>query len=60
MHHSNLGGSIYVHLENRSDLNAAVDALRHLDGVEDAFSGEEASLRFNLMAGPGGRHFRAG
>ena len=49
VHHSNLGGSIYVHLENSADLNAAVDALRHLDGVEDAFSGEEAALRFHLM-----------
>ena len=49
VHHSNLGGSIYVHLENRADLNAAVDALRHLDGVEDALPGEEAALRFHLM-----------
>ena len=49
VHHSNLGGSIYVHLENWADLNAAVDALRHLDGVEDAVPGEEASLRFHLM-----------
>ena len=49
VHHSNLGGSIYVHLENRSDLNAAVDALRHLDGVENALPGEEAAVRFHLM-----------
>ena len=49
VHHSNLGGSIYVHLDNRSDLNAAVDALRHLDGVEDALPGEEAAIRFHLM-----------
>ena len=49
VHHSNLGGSIYVHLDDRSDLNSAVDALRHLDGVEDALPGEEAAVRFNLM-----------
>ena len=49
VHHSNLGGSIYVHLENRTDINAAVDALLHLDGVEDALPGEEAALRFHLM-----------
>ncbi len=49
VHHSNLGGSIYVHLENSSDLNAAVDALRGLDGVEDAVPGEEAATRFHLM-----------
>ena len=49
VHHSNLGGSIYVYLENSADLNAAVDALRHLDGVEDAVPGEEAALRYHLM-----------
>ena len=49
VHHSNLGGSIYVHLENTSDQRAALDALRSLDGVEDALPGEEAATRFRLM-----------
>ena len=49
VHHSNLGGSIYVHLDNPADANAALDALRNLDGVEDALPVEEAAQRFRLM-----------
>ena len=49
VHHSNLGGSIYVHLDNSADLNAALDALRNLDGVDGALPGEEAAQRFRLM-----------
>jgi phosphonoacetate hydrolase len=49
VHHSNLGGSIYVHLDNSADLNAALDTLRNLEGVEDAVPGEEAASRFRLM-----------
>ena len=49
VHHSNLGGSIYVHLDNSADLNAAVDSLRNLEGVDDALPVEEAALRFKLM-----------
>ena len=49
VHHSNLGGSIYVHLDDSSDLNAALDTLRNLEGVEDAIAGEEAAARFHLM-----------
>ena len=49
VHHSNLGGSIYVHLDNSTDANAALDALRNLDGVEDALPVEEAATRFHLM-----------
>ena len=49
VHHSNLGGSIYVHLDNSPDLNAALDALRNLDGVENALPVEEAAQRFRLM-----------
>ncbi len=49
VHHSNLGGSIYVHLDNASDRNAALDALRSLDGVDNALSVEEAAQRFRLM-----------
>ena len=49
VHHSNLGGSIYVHLDNSADMNAALDALRNLDGVEGALPVEEAAQRFRLM-----------
>lgn len=49
VHHSNLGGSIYVHLDNPADMNAALDALRNLDGVEGALPVEEAAQRFRLM-----------
>ena len=49
VHHSNLGGSIYVHLDNSADMNAALDALRNLDGVENALPVEEAAQRFRLM-----------
>ena len=49
VHHSNLGGSIYVHLDNPSDLNAALDTLRNVEGVEDVVAGEEAASRFHLM-----------
>ena len=49
VHHSNLGGSIYVHLDNSADLNNALDVLRGLDGVEQAVPGEEAAQLFRLM-----------
>ncbi len=49
VHHSNLGGSIYVHLDNPADQNAALDALRSLEGVDGALPCEEAALRFRLM-----------
>ncbi len=49
VHHSNLGGSIYVHLDNPSSRSAALDALRNFPGVEAAFPGEEAAQRFRLM-----------
>ena len=49
VHHSNLGGSIYVHLDKPADVNAALDVLRHLAGVEEALPGEEAARRFRLM-----------
>ena len=49
VHHSNLGGSIYVHLDDSADLNAALDTLRNLQGVDEAVPGEEAARRFRLM-----------
>ena len=49
VHHSNLGGCIYVHLEDSADLNAALDTIGNLEGVEEALPGEEAARRFRLM-----------
>ena len=49
VHHSNLGGSIYVHLDDSADLTTALDVLRGLDGVEQAVPGEEAAQLFRLM-----------
>ena len=49
VHHSNLGGSIYVHLDRPADANAALDVLRELPGVDEALPGEEAARRFRLM-----------
>ena len=49
VHHSNLGGSIYVHLDDFADLDSSLDVLRNLDGVDDAIPGEEAAHRFHLM-----------
>lgn len=50
VHHSNLGGCIYLYLEDLSrDLDRALAALRGTDGVDEALPREEAARRFNLM-----------
>ncbi len=50
VHHSNLGGCIYIHLEGRSDNpEPALDVLRNIDGVEEVLSRQDAAKRFNLM-----------
>ena len=50
VHHSNLGGCIYIHLDGRSDNpNPALEVLRNVEGVEEALSREEAARRFKLM-----------
>ncbi len=49
VHHSNLGGCIYVHLEDPSAMQDAMGALRETDGVEDVFAREDAASRFSLM-----------
>ena len=50
VHHSNLGGCIYIHLDGRSDNpEAALEVLRNVEGVEEALSREEAARRFKLM-----------
>ena len=48
VHHSNLGGCIYVYLD-KSDLGQALDVLRNTDGIDEALPKEEAARRFNLM-----------
>ena len=51
VHHSNLGGCIYLYLQERDrhTLAAALDLLRDVDGVDDVLSREEAHARFSLM-----------
>jgi len=48
VHHSNLGGCIYVYL-NDEDLERALEALNGIDGVDDALPREEAAQKFQLM-----------
>ena len=49
VHHSNLGGSIYVYLED-GELGSALEVLRNIAGVDEALPRLEASQRFRLMA----------
>ena len=48
VHHSNLGGCIYVYLDP-DEVDRAVEELKQPEGVEDALTREEAALRFKLM-----------
>lgn len=48
VHHSNLGGCIYVYLEP-GDLDRAVEIMKQLDGVDDALPRQDAARRFKLM-----------
>ena len=48
VHHSNLGGCIYVYLDP-DDVDRAIKELKQTEGVEDALTREEAALRFKLM-----------
>lgn len=48
VHHSNLGGCIYVYLED-GDVGEAIEVLQDVDGVDDALSREEAARKFRLM-----------
>ncbi|MCZ6866671.1 MAG: alkaline phosphatase family protein [Chloroflexi bacterium] len=47
VHHSNLGGSMFVYLQS-ADLDEAVKVLRETCGVEEALPREEAAVRFRL------------
>ena len=49
VHHSNLGGCIYVHLEDPASIQDAIGVLRETSGVEGVFGREEAAQRFSLM-----------
>ena len=50
VHHSNLGGCIYVYLEHpERDLQTALRALQDIEGVDAALPRKEAARRFRLM-----------
>ena len=48
VHHSNLGGCIYVYLNDR-DRDMAVEVLEAMDGVDRALPREAAAAEFRLM-----------
>lgn len=48
VHHSNLGGCMFVYLEDRADLHRAVDALRQTPGVERVLDRREAVQTYHL------------
>ncbi len=48
IHHSNLGGCIFVYLDRPDDREDAVDALRGVRGIERAMTGEEAAASYRL------------
>ncbi len=48
VHHSNLGGCIYIYLED-GDRASALNILNQTEGVDQAFSQEEAADKFRLM-----------
>ena len=49
VHHSNLGGCIYIHLDDPAAMEDALGALRSTDGIEEAVPRDEAAERFLLM-----------
>jgi phosphonoacetate hydrolase len=48
LHHANLGGSMFIYLDDGDQTEAAVAVLRETDGVEEALTSEEAAARFRL------------
>jgi phosphonoacetate hydrolase len=48
-HHQNLGGSIYVYLEQPDATEEALACLSEVPGVEEVYSREAASREFGLM-----------
>jgi len=49
VHHSNLGGCIYVYLQNPGQIDQAIQVLDQVEGVDEALSREQAAQRFHLM-----------
>ena len=47
-HHSNLGGAAYVFLENRNEIEQAVQILLSTSGIEEAYSTADAARIFRL------------
>ena len=50
VHHSNLGGCIYLYLQE-SDQEKALEVLRGIDGIDEALPREEAAKKCHLMSG---------
>ena len=48
MHHGNLGGAAYIFLENRNDIERAVQILLNTTGIEEVQSAEDAARIFRL------------
>ena len=48
VHHSNLGGCIYLYLE-AGDQEYALEVLNSIEGIDEALPREEAARRFRLM-----------
>lgn len=48
VHHSNLGGCIYIYMDSAADANEAIKVLKGTPGVDDALSKEEAASRYHL------------
>ncbi len=49
VHHSNLGGSTYLYLED-GELDQSLAVLRGIDGVDQALPRQEAASKYRLMA----------
>jgi len=47
-HHGNLGGAAYVYLENRDELDFAVEYLTNTHGIEEVYTAEDAACLFHL------------
>ena len=48
VHHANLGGCIFVYLDNPAQTNEALKVLRDTPGVEEALSREDAAAKLRL------------
>ncbi len=48
VHHSNLGGCIYVYLDDPGQASEAIKVIRETPGVEEALSREAAASKFRL------------